>query len=343
MPDWLRSLPGDGDGLSIRLIAVMHTTMSRQDSRPIIIDTDPGQDDAVAILFALGASDRLDLRALTAVAGNVPLSLTAKNARIILGWANRTDIPVYAGCSRPLVREPVTAEHVHGQTGLDGVPLEEPKVELADGYAVDFLIKTLGNAWPATVTLCLLGPMTNLAAALVQDPEIRRGIKEVVLMGGGSRIKGNVTPTAEFNVYADPEAAAIVFGSGIPIVVLPLDVTHQVLSTKERVTRIENLGNRAGALIAAILRSYSLIESKLMGTEGGPLHDPTVIAYLLQPSLFSGRMVNVTVETRGEFTVGETVVDWRGVTQRPANALWLSEVDSDGFYGLLTETVKRLP
>ena len=321
----------------------MHTSMSSQDRRPIIIDTDPGQDDAVAILFALGASDRLDVRAITAVAGNVPLSLTAKNARIVLGWANRSDIPVYAGCPRPLVREPVTAEHVHGETGLDGVPLEEPKVELANGHAVDFLIRTLGNAWPATVTLCLLGPMTNLAAALVQDPGIRCGIKEVVLMGGGYHVRGNVTPTAEFNVYADPEAAAVVFGSGIPLVVLPLDVTHQVLITKERVSRLETLGNRAGALVAAILRSHGLIESKQKGTDGGPLHDPTVIAYLLQPSLFSGRNVNVTVETRGEFTVGETVVDWRGVTNRPANALWLNQVDSDGFYELLTETVKGLP
>jgi purine nucleosidase len=317
--------------------------MSSQDRRPIIIDTDPGQDDAVAILFALGASDRLDFRAITAVAGNVPLSLTAKNARIVLGWANRTDIPVYAGCPRPLVREPVTAEHVHGETGLAGVPLEEPEVQLANGHAVDFLIKALVNAWPATITLCLLGPMTNLAAALVQEPEIRRGIKEVLLMGGGYHVRGNVTPTAEFNVYADPEAAAVVFGSGIPIVVLPLDVTHQVLSTKERITRLENLGNRAGALIAAILRSHGLIETKQMATDGGPLHDPTVIAYLLQPSLFSGRMVNVTVETRGEFTVGETVVDWRGVTNRKANALWLNQVDSDGFYKLLIETVQRLP
>jgi len=317
--------------------------MPSDERRPIIIDTDPGQDDAVAILFALGASDRLDLRAITAVAGNVPLNLTAKNARIILGWANRTDIPVYAGCPRPLVREPVTAEHVHGETGLAGVPLEEPKVELANGHAVNFLINALANARPANITLCLLGPMTNLAAALVQEPNIRHGIKEVVLMGGGYQVRGNVTPTAEFNVYSDPEAAAVVFGSGIPIVVLPLDVTHQVLSTMERTSRFDTLGNRAGGLIAAILRSHGLIESKLMETDGGPLHDPTVIAYLLRPSLLSGRMVNVTVETRGEFTVGETVVDWRGVTSRPANALWLNQVDSDGFYELLTETVKQLP
>ncbi len=321
----------------------MRTSMPDQTKRSIIIDTDPGQDDAVAILFALGATDRLDLRAVTTVAGNVPLSLTAKNARIILGWVDRTDIPVYAGCPRPLVREPITAEHVHGETGLAGVPLEEPKVGLANGHAVDFLTKTLSSAAPASLTLCLLGPMTNLAAALVQDPTIRSGIKEVVLMGGGSQVRGNVTPSAEFNIYADPEAAAVVFSSGIPLAVLPLDVTHQVLSTKERVTRLEKLGNRVGRLVAAILRSHGLIESKELGSDGGPLHDPTVIAYLLQPSLFSGRTVNVAVETRGEFTLGETVVDWRGVTGKPANALWLNQVDSDGFYQLLTETVKRLP
>jgi purine nucleosidase len=317
--------------------------MPDQTKRSIIIDTDPGQDDAVAILFALGANDRLDVRGITVVAGNVPLSLTAKNARIILGWANRTDIPVYAGCPRPLVRKPVTAEHVHGETGLDGVPLAEPEFELANGHAVDFLIKTLGSAPPASITLCLLGPMTNLAVALVQDPTICRGIKEVVLMGGGSQVRGNVTPAAEFNIYADPEAAAVVFGSNIPLVVLPLDVTHQVLSTKERVTRLENLGNRAGTLVAAILRSHGLIESRVFLPDGGPLHDPTVIAYLLEPSLFSGRTVSVAVETRGEFTLGETVVDWRGTTQKPANALWLNQVDADGFYQLLTETVKRLP
>jgi purine nucleosidase len=317
--------------------------MPDQTKRSIIIDTDPGQDDAVAILFALGANDRLDVRGITVVAGNVPLSLTAKNARIILGWANRTDIPVYAGCPRPLVREPITAEHVHGETGLDGVPLEEPEFELANGHAVDFLIKTLGSAPPASMTLCLLGPMTNLAVALLQDPTICHGIKEVVLMGGGSQVRGNVTPAAEFNIYADPEAAAVVFGSNIPLVVLPLDVTHQVLSTKERVTRLENLGNRAGTLVAAILRSHGLIKSRVFVSDGGPLHDPTVIAYLLEPSLFSGRTVSVAVETRGEFTLGETVVDWRGTTQKPANALWLNQVDADGFYQLLTETVKRLP
>jgi purine nucleosidase len=311
--------------------------------RTIIIDTDPGQDDAVAILFALGAHDQLDLRAITTVAGNVPLSLTSKNARIVLGWANRTDVPVYAGCPRPLVRELVTAENVHGKTGLDGVPLDEPKAELAKDHAVDFLIDTLRNAPEKRITLCLLGPMTNLAVALIQDPGIRRGVKEVVLMGGAYHTRGNVTPAAEFNIYVDPHAAAIVFGSGIPIVVLPLDVTQKALSTMPRVKRLEDLGNRVGKLISAILVSHARREIEELGSSGGPLHDPCVIAYLLAPSLFSGRHVNVAVETQGEFTLGETVVDWRGVTERSPNAFWINEIDADGFYALLTETVKRLP
>jgi purine nucleosidase len=311
--------------------------------RTIIIDTDPGQDDAVAILFALGAHDQLDLRAITTVAGNVPLSLTSKNARIVLGWANRTDVPVYAGCPRPLVRELVTAENVHGKTGLDGVPLDEPKAELAKDHAVDFLIDTLRNAPEKRITLCLLGPMTNLAVALIQDPGIKRGVKEVVLMGGAYHTRGNVTPAAEFNIYVDPHAAAIVFGSGIPIVVLPLDVTQKALSTMPRVKRLEDLGNRIGKLISAILVSHARREIEELGSSGGPLHDPCVIAYLLAPSLFSGRHVNVAVETQGQFTLGETVVDWRGVTERSPNAFWINEIDADGFYALLTETVKRLP
>jgi purine nucleosidase len=311
--------------------------------RTIIIDTDPGQDDAVAILFALGAHDQLDLRAITTVAGNVPLSLTSKNARIVLGWANRTDVPVYAGCPRPLVRELVTAENVHGKTGLDGVPLDEPKAELAKDHAVDFLIDTLRNAPEKRITLCLLGPMTNLAVALIQDPGIKRGVKEVVLMGGAYHTRGNVTPAAEFNIYVDPHAAAIVFGSGIPIVVLPLDVTQKALSTMPRVKRLEDLGNRIGKLISAILVSHARREIEELGSSGGPLHDPCVIAYLLAPSLFSGRHVNVAVETQGQFTLGETVVDWRGVTERSPNAFWINEIDADGFYALLTETIKRLP
>jgi purine nucleosidase len=308
--------------------------------RPIIIDTDPGQDDAVAILLALAADNQLDVLGITTVAGNVPVALTSRNARIVLGWANRTDVPVYAGCPGPLIRGLMTAETIHGESGLDGVPLEEPKVALAKEHAVEFLIGTLCNAPKESVTLCLLGPMTNLATALIQVPEIKFGIKEVVVMGGGYHIRGNVTPVAEFNVHVDPHAADVVFRSGISIVVLPLDVTHKAPSTQARIARIENTGNPTAKLVAAILRSHTRHQT---GSDGGPLHDPCVIAYLLQPTLFSGRHVNVVVETAGQFTLGETVVDWNRVTERAPNAYWITDINADAFYYLLAEMIGRLP
>jgi len=311
--------------------------------RNIIIDTDPGQDDAIAILFALAASDRLNLCAITTVAGNVPLEFTSRNARIVLDWANRPEVPVYAGCPRPLMRELVTAEYVHGKTGLEGVPLHEPTTGLQKAHAVDFLVSTLREAPDRSMTFCSIGPLTNLAASLIQTPEVKRGIKEVVIMGGAYLKRGNITPTAEFNIYVDPHAAAIVFGSRLPITVLPLDVTYKASSTKARIQHLKNLGNRAGEIVAAILESHSRHEVEKFQSEGGPLHDPCVIGYLLEPSLFSGRLVNVAIETQSDLTLGETVVDWDDVTQRPANALWLNEVDPDGFYSLLTETVAQLP
>jgi len=309
--------------------------------RAIIIDSDPGLDDAVAILFALATQDRLDLLAITTVAGNVPLDLTSRNARIVLDWANCEHLPVYAGCPRPLVRNLVTAQYVHGKTGLGNMPLHEPKAKLAECHAVDFLIQKLRSVSERSVTLCSIGPLTNLAAALIQAPDATRGIEELVIMGGAYLERGNVTPTAEFNIFVDPHAADVIFASGVPLTVLPLDVTHKVLSTRSRIKRLESLGNRAGKLIAAILLSYTQGEDETF--EAAPLHDPCVIAYLLKPSLFSGRRVNVTIETRSDLTLGETVVDWREVTQRPANALWIDQVDADGFYSLLTETVSRLP
>jgi purine nucleosidase len=311
--------------------------------RSIIIDTDPGQDDAVAILFALGAEDRLDLRAITTVAGNAPLELTSRNARIVLDWANRPQVPVYAGCPRPLVRKLVTAEHIHGKSGLEGVTLHEPTASLATGHAVDFLVRTLCEVPDGSMTICSIGPMTNLAAALIQAPEAKRGIKEIVMMGGAYFQRGNITPTAEFNIYVDPHAAAVVLGSDLPITVLPLDVTCQVLSTRARVERLRKLGNRAGELIATILVSHARHEVEKFGSEGGPLHDPCVIGYLLESSLFSGRLVNVAIETQSDLTLGESVVDWDQVTERHANAFWINKVDSDGFYSLFTETVAQLP
>jgi purine nucleosidase len=212
--------------------------------RPIIIDTDPGQDDAVAILLALSAPEELRLLGIAAVAGNVPLSLTEKNARKICELAGKPNTPVYAGCARPMVRPGVTAEHIHGKTGLDGPDLPEPTMPLQPGHAVDFIIDRLMAAHDASVTLCMLGPLTNLGMALVKGPAIVTKIREVVLMGGGWMEGGNVTPAAEFNIFVDPHAAHNVFTSGVPITMLPLDVTHKVLTTRKRLERFRAMGTR---------------------------------------------------------------------------------------------------
>jgi purine nucleosidase len=313
------------------------------DKRTIIVDTDPGQDDAIALLFALAAADRLEVRAITVVAGNVPVDRAARNALVVRDWADRPEIPVYAGCPRPLVRDLTTAESVHGKSGLDGVHLHEPHAGLAAGHAVDFLINALRNSPEGSITLCLIGPSTNFAAALIQAPDVARRIREIVMMGGCYFTRGNVTPVAEFNVYVDPHAANLVFQSGIPLTVLPLDVTHKALTTPVRIEKFRQLGNRCGRAIAQILTSYGRHDIENFGVEGGPLHDPCVIGYLLDPSLFLGRRVNVVVETQSELTLGETVVDWNGLTKRVLNAFWINDIDADGFYSLLTKTVARLP
>ncbi len=310
---------------------------------PIIIDTDPGQDDAIAILFAFGASDQLQVLALTAVAGNVPIELSSKNARIIRDWAGHTEIPVYAGCSRPLARTLLTAEEVHGDNGLQGVELPEPSADLAQGTAVSFLIATLSAAKANSVTICCLGPLTNVASALIQAPGIKNSIKQIVLMGGGHFQHGNVTPRAEFNVHVDPHAAELVFQSDIPITVVPLDVTHQVLTTRDRIDRFVNLGNKAGKLVAEILRSYERYDIKRFGLDGAPVHDPCVIAFLLAPELFIGKQINVTVETCSTLTLGETVVDWYNVTGRKPNANWIYQANVNGFFDLLTDKIGNLP
>jgi len=313
------------------------------DKRTIIIDSDPGQDDAIALLFALAAVDRLEVRAITVVAGNVPVDRAARNALVVRDWADRPEIPVYAGCRRPLVRELTTAESVHGKNGLDGVPLHEPQAGVSTGHAVDFLINTLRSSPEGSVTLCLIGPSTNFAAAVIQAPDVAARIKEIVMMGGCYFTRGNVTPVAEFNVYVDPHAANLVFQSGIPLTVLPLDVTHKALTTPGRIEKLRNLGNRCGNTVAQILTSYERHHIENFRLEGGPLHDPCVIGYLLDSSLFLGREVNVVVETQSELTLGETVVDWNGVTRRAMNAFWINDIDAEGFYSLLTKSMARLP
>jgi purine nucleosidase len=310
--------------------------------RPVIIDTDPGTDDAIAILFALGSAEQLDVRALTAVAGNVSLELAQRNARVVRDWADRTDLPVYAGCARPLKGDLLTAEDVHGVSGMDGISIPEPKAGLAEGHAVDFLIGSLRSCPPASLTLCGLGPLTNLATALERAHDIKRGIAEIVLMGGAYFNGGNVTPSAEFNTFVDPHAADLVFRSGLPLTILPLDVTHKALATPERIACLEKTGNHAGALVAQILTSLNSDQMHL-GLPGIPLHDPCVIAYLLDPSHFIGRYVNVVVETRGEYTLGATVVDWHGNTGRAPNARWITEINCELFFAHLAQALSRLP
>ena len=307
----------------------------------VIIDTDPGQDDAAAIMLALG-SPEIDLLGITAVAGNVPLALTERNARIICEMSGRTDIKVFAGADRPLSRPLVTAEHVHGKTGLDGPNLFEPSFQLQDGHAVDFIVDTLMNEAPETVSLCPIGPLTNIALALQKEPAIAGRIQQIVLMGGGYFAQGNITPSAEFNIFVDPEAAAEVFACGAPLVMMPLDVTHKVMTTKSRVDRIRDIDNPAARALVEMLVFYERFDEEKYGTDGGPLHDPTTIAWLLRPELFQGRMCNVEIETTSKLTRGATVVDWWGVTKRRKNALVLGDVDADGFFDLLIERVANL-
>ena len=312
-------------------------------ARQIIIDTDPGQDDAVAILLALASTDELEIRGITAVAGNVPLALTEKNARIVCELAGRLDVPVFAGADRPLHRPLVTAEHVHGKTGLDGPAMSEPTMALQQTHGVDFIVQTLRDAASDSVTLVPIGPLTNIALAFQRAPDIIGKVAEIVLMGGAYFEVGNITPAAEFNIFVDPEAAAIVFGSGVPLTVMPLDVTHKALTSRARVDAFAALGNQAGRMVAAWTDFFERFDKEKYGSEGAPLHDPCTIAYLLRPELFQGRHVNVEIETASELTRGMTVADWWRVTKRPPNATFMGAIDDAGYFALLTERLARLP
>ena len=310
-------------------------------ARRIIFDCDPGQDDAVGLFLAMSSPDELEILGITAVAGNVPLELTQRNARMMCDIAGRKEIPVYAGRDRPLVREPITAEYIHGETGIDGVEIFEPETPLQEQHAVDFIIETLLAADPGSVTLVPTGPLSNIAAAIDREPAILEHIEQIVLMGGAMRESGNRSPSAEFNIIVDPHAADIVFNCGRPITAFGLDVTHQVLSTRERVARIKALDNPVADATAGMLSFFHKYDSKKYGSEGAPLHDPCTIAFLLRPALFETKDVNISVETASELTMGHTAVDFWHVTDRPVNAAWAYGVDADGFYELLTDRLAR--
>lgn len=304
------------------------------DKRDIIIDTDPGQDDAIAILLAL-ASTELNVLGITAVAGNVPLELTVKNVCKVCELAGRPDTGVYAGSDSPMRRKLFTAEYVHGETGLNGPELPEPDMLIQKQHAVDYIISTIESNPENSITLCTLGPLTNIGHVLSKAPHLASRIKEIVMMGGGLFEGGNVTPAAEFNIYVDPEAAKIVFNARIPMVVMPLDVTHKALTKKARIDAFRALGTQVGRVAAEWLDFFERFDEEKYGTEGGPLHDPNVIAYLLDPSMYKGRHINVEIETDSPLTMGMTVADYWRVSDRPHNAIWMTEIDADAFYKLL--------
>ncbi len=310
--------------------------MNDRAPRHIIIDTDAGIDDAVAILLAT-ASPELSITALTGVAGNVALATAVRNACAVLELAERPEIPVYAGCPRPLAPHRIDGVHVHGESGLGGLLLAEPKIAARTQHAVSWLVETLRAAAARSLTICAVGPLTNLATALVMAPDIAAAVAELVIMGGGTH--GNMTPAAEFNMYADPLAAAIVFESGVPITLVPLDVTELTASSPERVAAIRGAGARCAAAVAELLTP----RGGWPGRRPLLIHDACTIAYLLDPSLFGVAEAHVAVETYSPLALGMTVIDRHRRGGRAANARVLDGVAAERLYRLLAERLALLP
>ena len=301
----------------------------------ILIDCDPGVDDAIALLLAL-ASPELEVLGVTTVAGNVPWERTFDNGRRVVALAGRSDVPVYRGCTGPLLG-PVLRGKYSGAGGLGGSLLPDSGAPEQAAHAVDVIIATLNAAADAKdpITVCTLGPLTNLAVALARDPGIARGMARIICMAGAFIAGGNRTPSAEFNVLADPHAAEIVLRAGVPVVLTPLDVTFQALATPARVADLRSRGGRVTKLAAELITFYDRNDSARYGEPGGPLHDPCVIGYLLQSDLFGGRPAHVSVELQGSLTYGQTVGDFFGTTGKPHNATVLQKLDAPGFFDLL--------
>jgi purine nucleosidase len=308
---------------------------------PIVIDTDPGVDDAVAILLAL-TSPELDLRAVTTVAGNIPLGDSTENALRLLAFAGRADIPVHAGCPRPMLRDQIFGKF-HGKGGLGGTVLPESDHKVDPVHAVPALIALSHAAIAAgeKLTICPIGPLTNLATAIVMDPSILAGWDRVVMMGGGLRVAGNRTPWAEFNVLADPHAARIVLNSGADVVMMPLDLTHQAMATPERIAALGAVGGRFAEMVVKLMTFWDRGDPVRFGGPGGPLHDPTTVAYLIAPHLFSGQRVYVDIDCEVPERYGHMVADWYGQTGHPPNVTTMTGLDAPGFFALLGERVGR--
>ncbi len=308
---------------------------------PLIFDCDPGVDDAVALFLAFAAPDALDLLAITTVGGNVDVAQTARNARIIRQRAGRDDVPVYAGAGAPLARAPVAASHFHGESGLGDLPVFEPSVPLAPGEAADAIVDLVMGRPPGAVTLAVTGPMTNLALALRREPRLAARLGPVVAMGGARSQGGNITASAEYNIFADPHAAQAVLSAGLSVTLMGLDVTHQVRATPARVAAIGAIDTVAGRTVSAILDFCVRTQKALVGWDSPPLHDPCVIAYLLAPHLFTLVLANVQVETQSPLTQGHTAVEFRLQGRAPANARWATAADADGVFALLIDRLAR--
>jgi len=304
----------------------------------VILDVDPGHDDAVALMLACGAPE-LEVLAVTTVAGNAPLEKTTRNALRTLSLIGRTDVPVAAGASSPLQRSLHTAEDIHGESGLGGPEIPEATFE-PDGRSATELIADTLRGTPEPVTLIPVGPLTNVASFLREHRELRDRIARISLMGGSIGL-GNTTPAAEFNVYVDPEAAREVFESGLTITMSGLDVTHQAGVGPEERERLRSLG-RIGGVVAELMEFFAATYERIYGFDAPPLHDPVAVAAVLQPELLKTRPMRVDVECEGELTRGETVCDFYGVTGRPPNARVGVELDRDAFFDLLYHALANL-
>lgn len=308
----------------------------------VIIDCDTGRDDALAIALALASAEEIELLGVTTVAGNVPLALTQRNTRFICELCGRSDVKVFAGAPRPLMRPLLTAESAHGKTGLDGISVTEPRLALQDRHGVDFIIDTLRSAADDSITLVPVGPLTNIALVLIQAPQLAGKIKQIVVMGGARLEGGNVTPTAEFNIFVDPHAARVVFSCGRPIVAFSLDVTYQVLARSNHAETLAASGRSAARTLAPLLRQIATARSQRLGLDVTPMHDPCTIAWLIDPGLFKTKHVNVDAETDSPLTLGQTVVDFWGLSGRPANLHWAHEVNAEAVLDLIVGRIARL-
>jgi len=304
----------------------------------IIIDTDPGQDDAIAILLAL-ASPEVVVDAITTVAGNVPQPLVTDNALSLLALADREDVGVFRGCERPLVRPLFTAEYVHGPTGVDGADLPTSTISARSTHGVDLIIETCLAGDDHTVTLCPLGPLTNIAMAIAKEPAIVPKIAEILWMGGAFDESGNTTDVAEFNAYVDPHAAHIVFTSAIPLTIFPLDVTHKALMFPRHVEALASYGTPVADAAAGMVRFYEKHDIDKYEIEGAPMHDPCVIAYCIDPTIFGGTPHHVAVDTTHEETIGNTYVD---DSAGAPNATVMTHVDAERFFDLVVQRIGSL-